>query len=364
MTEQLARPLTAVSAADRPAVGGKAAALGELTAAGIPVPPGFAVTTGAFARVLRAADPDGSLVRRVELLAADDHDAIAAATASLRGRILRAPLPAGVHEAIAASYRALGGHAETGSAGDATPVAVRSSATGEDSAAASYAGLQDTYLWVQGGDEVAAHVRRCWASLYSVESVAYRRHQGLPEEGLAMGVVVQAMVDPRCAGVMFTRSPVTGDTSVVVLEASWGLGSALVSGDVTPDSYVVSKVTGEVVRRTVAAKLRRHQRDAAGPGVRVQDVPPELQQAPCLRDEEIRELATLGRQVAEHYGAAQDIEWAIEDRAGGPARIHLLQSRPETVWSARGARPAAVPAPRPFDHVLARLSGQPGGGPR
>src|SRR5947199_247429 len=187
---QLARPLTALRGNDRPAVGGKAAALGELTAAGVPV-------------------------------------------------------------------------------------------------SASFAGLQDTYLWVQGEDAVADHVRRCWASLYSVESVTYRRHQGVPEQGLAMGVVVQLMVDARCAGVMFTRSPVTGDASVIVIEASWGLGSALVSGDVTPDSYVVSKVTGESVRRTVASKLRQHQRDPAGSGVRASDVPPELRDRPCLSDEEI-----------------------------------------------------------------------------
>ena len=360
MTEHLARPLTAVRGADRPAVGGKAAALGELTAAGIPVPPGFAVTTGAFTQVLREADPDGSLTRRVERLEPGDEAAIAAVTAELRGRILAAPLPREVHAAVTGCYRALGRGA-TG-AGE-PPVAVRSSATGEDSAAASYAGLQDTYLWVQGAGEVAAHVRRCWASLYSVESVTYRRHQGLPGEGLAMGVVVQVMVDPRCAGVMFTRSPVTGDTSVVVVEGSWGLGSALVSGDVTPDSYVVSKVTGEIVRRTVAAKLRWHRRDAAGTGVQAEDVPPGLRGAPCLRDDEVRALAALGRRVSEHYGSAQDIEWAIDGDpdGGGPPRIHLLQSRPETVWSARQARPAAAPAPRPFDHVLARLSSGPAG---
>lgn len=359
---ELARPLTAVRDGDRPAVGGKAAALGELTAAGVLVPPGFAVTTTAFGQALRAADPDGCLLRQVEALPPGDHAAIAAGTAALRDRILGAPLPAEVRQAISASYRALGGRPVRHAA-----VAVRSSATGEDSAAASYAGLQDTYLWVTGEDAVADHVRRCWASLYSAESVSYRRHHGLPERGLAMGVVVQAMVDPRCAGVMFTRSPVTGDTSVVVVEASWGLGSALVSGDVTPDSYVVSKVTGEVVRRAVAAKLRSHRRGPAGTGVQVQDVPPDRQQVPCLRDEEIRALAALGRRVSEHYGSAQDIEWAIageeaNSSGAGPGRICLLQSRPETVWSQREAAPLAAPAARPFDHVVARLSGQPGRG--
>jgi len=207
-------------------------------------------------------------------------------------------------------------------------------------------------------------VRRFWASLYNVESVTYRRHQGVPEQGLAMGVVVQVMVDPRCAGVLFTRSPVTGYASVVVIEASWGLGSALVSGDVTPDSYVVSKVTGEIVKRTVAAKLRQHQRDPAGGGVCVADVPPALRDVPCLADAEILALADLGRRVTEHYGAPQDVEWAItgaataqSGAAAAPAgqRVVLLQSRPETVWSHRPAAPVAAPKARAFDHVLERL---------
>jgi phosphoenolpyruvate synthase/pyruvate phosphate dikinase len=360
MTGQLTRPLSGVRSGDRPAVGGKAAALGELTAAGLPVPAGFAVTTAAFRQLMRAADPDSTLVRQVEQLPAGDSAAIAALTARLRGRILDSPLPAALREAITGCYRALGAHA---SGPGLVPVAVRSSATGEDSAAASYAGLQDTYLWVQGEDAVARDVRRCWASLYSTDSVSYRRHHGLPGHDLAMGVVVQVMVDPRCAGVMFTRSPVTGDPSVVVIEASWGLGSALVSGDVTPDSYVVSKVTGEVVRRTVSVKLRCHRRDPAGAGVRTEEVAADLRSAACLRDEEIRALAALGRRVGEHYGSAQDIEWAITDPPGsefatGTGQLRLLQSRPETVWAHRRPRPAAVAAERPFDHVLARLSGR------
>jgi pyruvate,water dikinase len=168
------------------------------------------------------------------------------------------------------------------------------------------------------------------------------------------------MVDPRCAGVMFTCSPVTGDASVIVIEASWGLGSALVSGDVTPDSYVVSKVTGEIVRRTVAAKLRQHQRNPAGAGVCVATVPAELRDVPCLADAEILALAGLGRRVSEHYGTPQDIEWAITGSGAGAQadagqRILLLQSRPETVWSHRPAAPVAAPKARAFDHVLERM---------
>lgn len=350
----LSLPLTALRGGDRPAVGGKAAALGELTSAGLPVPAGFAVTTAAYRQAVAALDPGGDIGGLIERLDPADAAGIAEASARVRDAILATPLPAGVREAIAACYQALASEDPA-----SAPVAVRSSATSEDSESASFAGLQDTYLWVQGEHAVADHVRRCWASLYSTESVSYRRHQGVPERGLAMGVVVQVMVDPRCAGVLFTRSPVTGDASVVVIEASWGLGSALVSGDVTPDSYVVSKVTGEIVKRTVASKSRHHRRNLAGGGVCVADVPPELRDVPCLEDAEILGLADLGRRVSEHYGTPQDIEWAVTGTGGTQAdagqRIVLLQSRPETVWSRRPVTPVAAPKARAFDHVLERL---------
>jgi pyruvate,water dikinase len=362
ISPHLTRPLISLRSDDRPSVGGKAAGLGELAAAGLPVPAGFAITTGAFRHALQALDPDGAIPRQVGELPADDDGAIADVSAQLRSRIVGTPLPARLRDEIADAYRALlhqpgpggpGGPDRPGRPAGDVPVAVRSSATAEDSGSASFAGLQDTYLWVTGADAVAEHVRRCWASLYSVESVTYRRHQGVPEESLAMGVVVQLMVDPRCAGVLFTRSPVTGDASVIVIEASWGLGSAVVSGVVTPDTYVVSKVTGEIVKREVATKLCHHQRNPSAPGVCLRDVPPPLRDVPCLEDGEILALADLGRRVSDHYGTPQDVEWAIH---GGGPQIVLLQSRPETVWSSRAARPVAAPTARAFDHVLDRLS--------
>jgi pyruvate, water dikinase len=235
------------------------------------------------------------------------------------------------------------------------PVAVRSSATGEDSAEASFAGLQDTYLWVRGAKSVADHVRRCWASLYNAEAVGYRLRMKVPERNVAMAVVVQRMVEPRCAGVMFTRSPGTGDRSVIAVEGSWGLGSALVSGEVTPDSFVISKVTGEIVRRSVAAKLRLHRRDPAGSGVIAADVPEPLRDRPCLNEAEIAALAQIGRRVEDLYGVPQDIEWAITGNAGNGDGIVLLQSRPETAWARRPAAPVATPRPRAVDHVFEQL---------
>jgi pyruvate,water dikinase len=187
--------------------------------------------------------------------------------------------------------------------------------------------------------------------------VAYRRRLGLPEAGVSMAVVVQRMVAPRAAGVMFTRSPVTGDRSVVAIEATWGLGSALVSGDVTPDAFIVSKVTGEITTRRVAPKIKIHRHPSNGPGVTVEDTPSPLREVASLTDEQIRALAAIGRRVEAHYGTPQDIEWALlED--GDPEEFVLLQSRPETVWAARERTPAGAPKPRPADHVLA-LFGKP-----
>lgn len=380
------------------AVGGKAASLGELMRAGVTVPAGFAVTTAAFTAAMASVDPDGALRAAVGAAGPADLAGIAAAAARLRALVTEAPLPREVAAATGAAYAALGG----AGGGDGGPdVAVRSSATVEDSAEASFAGLQDTYLGASGAGAVLGCVRRCWASLYNDESVAYRRRLGLPEEGVAMAVVVQRMVAPRAAGVMFTRSPVTGDRSVVAIEGVWGLGSALVSGDVTPDSWVISKVTGEITGRRVSPKLKAHQyvpngglaspppasgapggpgqegRAAAPPGelgwVTVAATPAGLREAPCLDDDEIRALAAVARRVEAHYGAAQDIEWALlgAPADGGPAapgpeggapgaasRVVVLQSRPETVWSARDAAPAGRPRARAGDHVLA-LFGKP-----
>ncbi|HEX6453934.1 MAG TPA: PEP/pyruvate-binding domain-containing protein [Trebonia sp.] len=334
------QPLPA--ARDAVVAGGKGASLGALARAGIAVPAGFVVTASAFTAALSAVDPDGGQSADAQR---------PGAAGDLRERITAAPVPEEVAAAIVEAYAALVSDAGAGLDGG---VAVRSSATAEDSAGASFAGLQDTYLGVRGAASVLEHVRRCWASLYNDESVAYRRRIGLPETGLAMAVVVQCMVTPRAAGVMFTRSPVTGDRSVVAIEGTWGLGSALVAGDVTPDSFAVSKVTGEITGRRVAAKPRLHALAAGGSGVTVSDTPDHLRGEPCLTDHEIAALAAAARRVEAHYGVPQDIEWALLDGDGdAESRIVLLQSRPETVWSARSpAGPVAVPRARAADHVL------------
>ena len=347
----LVRPFTAVSGTDRPWVGGKAASLGELAAAGFPVPPGFVVTTAAFAQVIATVDPDGALRASLAALPGDDHAAIARGTQAMREAVSTVAIPADVTAAVAEGYREL---SRAGPAVGDAPVAVRSSATSEDSADTSFAGLQDTYLWVRGEDAVLDHLRRCWASLYSVESVVYRRRNGVPENGLAMAVAIQRMVDARASGVMFTCSPTTGDRSVIALEAAWGLGSAVVSGEVTPDSYVVSKVTGEIVTRTVATKLRRHRMDPTGSGVVAEDVPVAEQTVACLDEAQIGVLVRLSRRIEHHYGVPQDIEWALSTSG----EVFVLQSRPETAWSRRRTAPVARPKARAFDHVVDLLGGR------
>ncbi|HET6173369.1 MAG TPA: PEP/pyruvate-binding domain-containing protein [Gaiellales bacterium] len=270
-------------------VGGKCANLGELTAAGFPVPPGFAVTTLAYER-----DDIGS--------------AVTEAYAQL-GREAGLPDP---------------------------PVAVRSSAIAEDMPDASFAGVQDTYLWICGIEAVLDGVRRCWASFHNPEAVAYREAHGITRGG--MGVAVQSMVDAHVAGVMFTLNPVSGDRSSIAIDASYGLGVSVVGGEVTPDSFLVSKVTREITRRQIGAKATEVVADAAAAATITRDVPEELRAQPCLSDEEIGRLAGIGRRIEAHFGRPQDVEWAIDRRLG---ELFVLQSRPETVWSTQ-PRPQAV----------------------
>lgn len=332
---------------DRPAVGGKGGSLGELWRAGIAVPPGFVVRTSAFELFLASLDADGSLRARVEALDPDDLDAVTCCSREVRAAWEAQPMPAALAAELATAHEALsreGNHA----------VAVRSSATTEDAADASFAGLQDTYLWVLGREAMLESVRRCWASLYSVESICYRRRRGFPESGVAMAVVVQAMVDARTAGVMFTRSPTTGDRSVITLEGAWGLGSSVVSGEVTPDRWVMGKITGEISVRDISDKAIRHAPLATG-GTATLPVDEAERRIPCLSDQELQALRAIGRAVEKHYGCPQDIEWAV-DRVSG--RVLLLQSRPETVWSARDAAPVAKGASHALDHVMAVFGGR------
>jgi pyruvate,water dikinase len=331
-----------IGLSDRPRVGGKGGSLGELTRAGIAVPAGFVVTTTAFEEFAAQL----ALRAEVAALHAGDLAAIEACSRRLRARVEAAELPEAARAQIGAAYRDLASQA-----GGA--VAVRSSATTEDASDASFAGLQDTYLWITDETRMLDRVRACWASLYSVESISYRRDRDIDENVVAMAVVVQSMVDARAAGVMFTRSPTTGDRSVITIEGAWGLGSAVVGGEVTPDRWVMSKITGEISVRDISNKHIEHRR-AAGGGVETVEVEPQRRTTACLSDAQLERLRIVGRQVEKHYGRAQDIEWAV-DAAG---TLLLLQSRPETVWSAKEAAPVATAAADPLAHVMSIFGGR------
>lgn len=335
-----------VGIADRPTVGGKGGSLGELTQAGIAVPPGFVVTTAAFEQFLEKLEAKEPIRPQVEVLDPDDLGAATKLSEQLRARVMEEPMPAEVADALTAAHGEL--------CADGQPVAVRSSATTEDAEDASFAGLQDTFLWVLDAPAMVQYVRECWASLYSVESMTYRRKQGFPESQVAMAVVVQRMVDAACAGVMFTRSPTTGDKSVITIEGAWGLGSSVVSGEVTPDKWVLGKITGEISGRDISDK---HARQVPAPegGIIELENDAELRSSPCLTDDELMALREVGRRVERHYGKPQDIEWAL-DKHGN---LLLLQSRPETVWALKDAKakPVAPPSGNPLSHVMGLFGG-------
>ncbi|HEX2103742.1 MAG TPA: PEP/pyruvate-binding domain-containing protein [Solirubrobacteraceae bacterium] len=333
------RPLADLRHADAARFGGKSASLGELMAAGIPVPPGFAVSTSAFEAFLEAGALAGTIADAIAGVAPDDVEALQAASATIMRAMCAAPVPAGVRAEIADRYAQLASQS-----GEAEPaVAVRSSAIGEDSAEATFAGQQETYLWVRGADAVCDAVRDCWASLHSPPAMAYRARLAAIGQEPAMGVAVQLMVDAEVSGVMFTCNPVSGDPSIVAINASWGLGLGVVGGEVTPDEYLLSKVTGEVVRETISAKHIEYRPDPSGRGTVRADVEPARQEQPCLDETARRALVDVAQRVQKYFGSHQDVEWAIARGSEAPAGLHVVQSRPVTATGATAAAGAADP---------------------
>jgi pyruvate,water dikinase len=295
-------------------VGGKGAHLGELSRIdGIRVPPGFCVTTDAFQRIMAEAPSLEDRLDRLSRLEPDDREAIRALSAEVRRAIEAVAIP---DDLAAAITRALAG------LGERTACAVRSSATAEDLPTASFAGQQDTYLNVVGADDVLRHVSRCWASLFTERAVTYRLRGGFDHRKARMAVVVQRMVFPRAAGILFTADPVTGNRKVASVEASFGLGEALVSGRVNADVYKVRD--GRVVARTIGTKRLAIQASPSG-GTEEREIEPERREQPALTDAQAVRLAALGRRIEAHFGRPQDIEWCLADDD-----FQIVQSRPIT----------------------------------
>jgi len=348
------RAFADVRSTDRGLVGGKSASLGEMVSAGLPVPDGFAVTVDAFETFRDTGDVRARLRAIVQGADVSSNTALARAHDETVGIVLSTPMPADVEREIRDAYAALcaqvaalrGPTAQGQSDAGDLAVAVRSSSVDEDGDAASFAGQQETYLWVVGADEVVAKVRECWASLYTPQAIAYR-HGMSPEEAATasqISVAVQVMAVAEVAGVTFTVSPRTGDRSVIAINASWGLGQAVVSGEVTPDEFWLSKIGPTVVSSTVADKVHEYVPATEGRGVVLREVDDDRRRILCLDEATAIELAEIAMRVESHYGHPVDIEWAIERSATGEARILLLQSRPETNWKRRKEETAkAVP---------------------
>ena len=318
--------LAALDAGMLSVVGGKAANLGELIQAGLPVPPGFCVTTEAYRQVAASA---AIAFDAIEAAAAGDLPRLAA---QARAAILAAPVPAAVARAVVEAYARLGAEA---------PVAVRSSATAEDLPFASFAGQQDTYLHVVGAEAVLDAVRRCWASLWTDRAVVYRGTNGIDHRSVRLAVVVQRMVEAEVAGVLFTANPVTGRRRQAVIDASPGLGEAVVSGAVNPDHFVVETATGAILERRLGDK-RVEVRALPGGGTRHVERA-DRATAACLTDDQVRALASLGDRVEHHYGAPQDTEWAIDGRG----QLWLTQARPITTLFPVPLRPRGRRGPSP-----------------
>jgi pyruvate,water dikinase len=331
-----------------PIVGGKCAGLGELISAGAPVPTGFAVTTNAHRAFLAQSELGGRIAALMRGIDFDDVRSVEGGSAAVRSVIESTGLPEAVSAAIAAAYEELG----------AGPVAVRSSAVAEDLATASFAGQLETYLWIEGADEVARHTRRAWAGLFSPSALTYRRELGIDNEVELMCVGIQQMVEPRAAGVMFTLNPLTGDPSKIVIEASWGFGESVVGGAVDPDRFLVDKVTGEILERAIGNKRLEYRFDPERRGVGSAVVPAERAEQPCISDAEVSELAATGKGIERFHGAARDIEWAlVDDPETGAGAIRILQSRSETVWSRRSREPIVERKDSAVEYVLAELLG-------
>ncbi len=336
---------------DRPRIGGKNAGLGEMINADLPVPPGFAVTTDGFETIRnhpRAVDEVRALLATVDFA---DPPGIRALSGRIRSVIEALPMAAEVEQSIRAAYTQLSGRCNQ----DDVPVAVRSSATAEDLPDASFAGQQDTFLWIRGAESLIEHVKRCWSSLFTDRAMSYRHEMGHDHEVVSMSVAVQQMVDPKSAGVAFTLDPATGDRSQVAIESSWGLGEAVVSGEVTPDNFLVDKVILEIHSRTISPKHTELVMRADGNGVEWRDVATSRQQSPSVSDAELLEITRMAKTAERYFGAPQDIEWAVDRHLPEGGNVVMLQSRPETVWSRKAPRQVSEPTSGFMDSIVSTL---------
>jgi len=313
---------------DIPLVGGKCANLGELLGRiGVPVPDGFAVSAYAYKFFLEKTGADKKIESLLSRMDISDMESLQHASGKIREHIESLPIPKDMEKEILQKYKEL--CKNTGK--ENLPVAVRSSATAEDLPGASFAGQQDTYLNVTQKNLLDS-IEKCWSSLFTPRAIVYRKEKGFSHDEVLISVAVQELIFSRASGVMFTIEPVSGAKDKIVINASWGLGEAVVSGQVTPDEYVVDKGSFQIVEKQIVKKERQILSDKKG-GTHWVSVPRELQEVQAITDEEIVRLAQYGIQIETHYKVSEDIEWAVDDRG----KIFILQARPETVHGAEKA---------------------------
>lgn len=304
-------------AKDLKLTGGKGASLSQMSSANLPIPEGFVVSTNAYLETLSATGVDKLIEKELSNLDVNDEQSVGSVSSFIQNAIENIKMPASLENSLIQSYKKLCPMDE--------PVAVRSSATAEDLPEASFAGQQETYLGVVEAEQVIKRVKSCWASCFTDRAIVYRAKHQIKDEQVAAAVVVQKLVEADKAGVMFTVNPITNKEEVVV-EACWGLGEALVSGEVSPDQYIVDKSTNKVILANVLPKTHmivRHKSE-----VTTKEVPHDKVRERVLSDNELKRLNELAIKLEEFFGAAQDVEWAIK-----LGKVYLLQSRPVTTVS-------------------------------
>lgn len=346
-SEASLRLFTELSRGDVDYAGGKGANLGELTNAGVPVPPGFVVGAPAYGAFCDEGGLRGRIEERLHSIDVEDTAALQSASEDVRAMVESEPVPAALVSSIAAAYDELAG-------ADAAPVAVRSSATAEDTASASFAGMNETFLNVRGADNVVAAVRDCWASLFGSRTVYYRAKRGFTHADMDIAVVVQRQVESTRAGVMFTIDPASGRHDRIVIEGAFGLGESVVSGQVSPDRYVLDKETLAVVTRDLKRKELVIE-SVPGGGTVTRELSGEESLRPVLDDVEVHSLGEMAVRIERHYGSAQDTEWAFDS----DGELWMLQSRPVT--SAGGAPVGDTPTGEPLVRGLGAAPGQASG---
>jgi pyruvate,water dikinase len=318
---------------DVPLVGGKNANLGEMISSGLPVPPGFAVTAYSYEKFIKDTHIAEKIYEIINETVTDKNNPkqYDAASKKIRKLIEKSAVPEEIENAVKSAYKELNKKLNLKD----TFVAVRSSATAEDLPGASFAGQQETYLNVKGIKDLMEKVVKCWSSLFTPRAIFYRNEQGFAHDKVFISVGVQKMVNSRAAGVMFTLNPVTGDTSEIVIEGNYGLGETVVSGAVNPDDFVVDKKTLKIKETRIARKTVQYVRDPKTGATVHLDVPEDKQKQLCITKKEVLKLGELAKRIERHYGSAQDIEWAIDKDLSFPKDVFIVQSRPETVWSAK-----------------------------